>query len=61
MSVPLRNEPPEELTTADLARGKPLAKVEELRPSTTPPQTDQLERATDEVSKSEIAQMPGDG
>jgi hypothetical protein len=58
MSVPLRNEPPEELTTADLARGKPLAKVEELRPSTTPPQTDQLERATDEVSKSEIAQMP---
>ena len=31
MSYPLRNDPPEELTTADLARGKRPAKVEEIK------------------------------
>jgi hypothetical protein len=31
MSYPLRNEEPEELTTADLARGKRPAKVEEMK------------------------------
>ncbi|HEY6181625.1 MAG TPA: hypothetical protein VIW67_05225 [Terriglobales bacterium] len=31
MSYPLRNDPPEELTTADLARGKRPGKVEEMK------------------------------
>lgn len=31
MSYPLRNDPPEELSTADLARGKRPGKVEEMR------------------------------
>src|SRR6185312_9741670 len=31
MNYPLRNDPPEELTTADLARGKRPAKVEEMK------------------------------
>jgi hypothetical protein len=40
MSVPLRNDQPEELTTADLARGKRPGRVEEMRSSSVLTGTD---------------------
>jgi hypothetical protein len=40
MSYPLRNDPPEELTTADLARGKRPARVEEMKPQSVLADTD---------------------
>src|SRR6185369_5102605 len=40
MSYPLRNDPPEELTTADLARGKRPARVEEMKPQSVLDDTD---------------------
>jgi hypothetical protein len=56
MSVPLRNDQPEELTTADLARGKRPARAEELRPSTAVPEIDrEMESLTDPQTNSDAS------
>jgi len=56
MSVPLRNDQAEELTTADLARGKRPARAEELRPSTAVPEIDrEMESLTDPQTNSDAS------
>jgi len=46
MGYPLRNDSPEELTTADLARGKRPAKVEELKSQSVLSDTDNEREAS---------------
>jgi hypothetical protein len=53
MSVPLRNDQPEELTTADLARKRP-ARVEEMRPASVLSDTD-TELITSDAAAAETA------
>ena len=56
MSVPLRNDQPEELTTADLARGKRPARAEELRTSTAVTEIDrEMESLTDPQTNSDAS------
>ena len=50
MSVPLRNDQPEELTTADLARKRP-ARVEEMRPASVLSDTDTEQITSDAVAR----------
>jgi hypothetical protein len=56
MSVPLRNKQPEELTTADLARGKRPTKVEEMRPVTVLSETEPEQRSSIDAVAPETAQ-----
>ena len=53
MSYPLRKEPPEELTTADLARGKRPAKVEEMRSQSVLSNTEPVQDAAVDIDKRE--------
>ncbi len=50
MSIPLRNDQPEELTTADLARQRP-ARVEEMRPASILSDTDPEQITSDAVAR----------
>jgi hypothetical protein len=58
MSIPQRNEQPDELTTADLARGKRPARAEELRAPTVVSGSTMTEPASTEVKAVETEQKP---
>ncbi len=61
MSVPLRNEQPEELTTADLARGKRPARVEEMKPHASLSETNPEEVASTTAATEQATRESGQG